>query len=286
MLLLCLTGCSAPAEAPDHPAEEPVSPPVETTAPPQEGIVIALLDTGISTTAIQSASLLPGWNYVTDSADTEDRINHGTAVTSAILGCESAGVEGQAPDALVVPLVVMDKVESSIESVSPETLARAIRDSVDTYGADIINISLGIKKDAPELRSAVEYAEQQGALVVSAVGNDGGSEDRFFPASYETVLAVGSHDKYGEVSDFSQKNGTVDLLAPGEDIWLASRNGKTYGSRGTSYATGFVSAAAANLWADTPELSPAELREVLCSNAIDIEPIGYDASSGWGLLSF
>jgi len=267
LLLVCLPGCAAPA-APSKP----------------DGIVIALLDTGVSTTAIQSENLLPGWNYVLDSGDTEDRINHGTAVASVILGCESAGVEGMAPEAYLVPLVVADKTETT-ESVPPETLAQAIRDSVDTYGADIINISLGIKKDVPEVRKAVEYVEEQGALVVSAVGNEGDSEDLFYPAAYETVLAVGSHDKHGEVSDFSQKNGTADLLAPGEDIWMASRNGKTYGTRGTSYATGYVSAAAANIWATDSSLTPAEIHEALCNTTLDTEEPGWDPSSGWGVLN-
>lgn len=284
VLLLCLSACAAPAEEPANSTEAAPAASTESLVSQQDGIVIALLDTGVSASAIQSDSLLPGWNYVTDSADTEDRINHGTAVTSVILGCESAGVKGLAPEALVVPLVVTDKMEA-IESVSPETLAQAIRDSVDTYGADIINISLGIKKDVPEVREAVEYAEQEGALVVAAVGNEGKSEELYYPAAYGVVLAVGSHDKYGEVSDFSQKNGTVDLLAPGEDIWLASRNGKTYGTRGTSYATGFVSAAAANLWGTDAALTPAEVRELLFSSAIDIESPGCDADSGWGMLN-
>jgi len=228
--------------------------------------VIALLDTGVSTTAIPSESLLPGWNYVLDSDDTEDRLNHGTAVTSVILGCDSAGVEGLAEgNCLVVPLVVAD--ESG--SIPPETLAQAICDSVDTYGANIINISLGIKKDVPEVREAVAYAEEQGALVVSAVGNEGESEDL---------------DKRGKVSDFSQKNGTAEILAPGEDIWLASKNGNTYGARGTSYATAFASAAAANILAADPSLTPAQVRELLYAAAVDIEKPGYDADSGWGML--
>ena len=250
-----------------------------------EGVLIALLDTGVSTTAIATDHLLSGWNYVTDSADTEDRINHGTAVASAILGCESAGVIGIAPDAYIVPLVVTDRVGEQKQSISAETLAKAIRDSVDKYNVDIINISLGIKKDVPQVREAVQYAEEKGVLVVSAVGNSGDSSDLYYPAAYETVLAVGSHDENGEVSSFSQKNGTVDILAPGEDIWLASRNGVTYGSRGTSYATGYASATAAILLMTQPNMTPAEVRQSLCNAATDIGEVGFDQDSGWGILS-
>ena len=251
LLLACLSGCAASGD--------------EVFDAVPEGVVIAVLDTGVSTTAIQSPSLLPGWNYVLDSADTEDRINHGTAVASVILGCESAQVTGLAPEALLVPLVVTDK-SVGVKQVPPETLAQAIRDSVDKYHADIINISLGIKKDVPQVRKAVAYAREQGALVISAVGNEGESTQLFYPAAYEGVLAVGSHDKDFKISDFSQNNGTADILAPGEDIWLASRKGKTYGSRGTSYATAYAAAAAAQVWLAYPQLTAEEVYEALLSS--------------------
>ncbi len=225
-----------------------------------DGVKIALLDTGVSTVAIDEAQLLPGYNYVQENTDTADRINHGTAVSSVILGSESAEIIGIAPESFIIPLVVVDKVEGETESVPPEALAQAILDSVDTYGADIINVSLGIKKDVTELKEAVVYAEEQGVLVVSAVGNEGAEGDLYFPAAYETVLGVGSRDKNGAASSFSSQNGTADVLAPGEDIWLASRSGKTYGAKGTSYATGFATATAARLLAEHPSLSPAQLR--------------------------
>lgn len=269
-LLLLLVGCSAPAKEPDPGAEE---------------LVVALLDTGVSTVAMQNDALLSGWNYVLDSADTEDRINHGTAVASVLLGCESAGVAAMAPEGcVVVPLVVMDKTENGVESVDAETMAQAIRDAVDKYGARVVNVSLGIKKDNIEVEKAVKYAEKRGVLVVSAVGNEGESEAVYYPAAYETVLGVGSHDENGELSDFSQRSGATDLLAPGEDIWLASRNGKTYGSRGTSYATAYVTAAAVQLLAQDASLDAAAVREILCGSAQDIGATGFDKECGWGIL--
>lgn len=262
LLLLCgLAGCAVSDI-------EPVS--------RLDGIVIALLDTGISTAAIDPSRILPGYNYVLSSEDTEDRINHGTATASIIVGCESAEVVGLAPEVFLVPLVVADKVDGKVKGVTHETLAQAIRDAVDVYGADIINVSLGIKKDTEELRSAVEYAESKDVLVVSAVGNDGAGGDPYYPAAYKSVLGVGSHDKNDEVSDFTQQNGTADLLAPGEDIWLASRNGKTYGAKGSSYAAAQVSAVSALLKIQRPELTAEELRQALISSARTVD--------GWLIL--
>ena len=263
LIILCLSSCAArPAEEPPHTQ--------------REEIIIALLDTGVSTTAIQSDSLLSGHNYVTDTDDTEDRINHGTAVVSVILGCESAGIEAQASDIPVVPLVITDKVNGEVTSVSPDVLAQAIRDSVDKYDACIINVSIGIKKDDPAVKEAVAYVQKQGALVICAAGNSGDSKELYYPAAYGGVLTVGSHDKNLKVSSFTQQNGTVDILAPGEDIWLASRNGKTYGAKGTSYATGYVSAAAALVWQSDLTQTSEEIVQTILSSAQTV--------NGWLIL--
>ena len=261
---LCLWGC-----APEQTANPP--------KPQKEEVIIALLDTGVSTTAIQSDSLLKGHNYVTGTEDTEDRINHGTAVASVILGCGSAEVVGIAPDIALVPLVVADKADGETRSVTPDVLAQAIRDSVDKYGACIINVSLGIKKDDPAVKEAVAYVQKQGALVICAAGNGGDSEELYYPAAYDGVLTVGSHDKDLKVSNFTQRNGTVDILAPGEDIWLASRNGKTYGAKGTSYATGFVSATAALLWQTDLTQTSEEIVQTILSSAQTVD--------GWKILT-
>ena len=209
--------------------------------------------------------------------DTEDRINHGTAVASVIFGCESAEVIGIAPEVALVPLVVADKVDGETKSVTPDVLAGAIRDSVDKYGACIVSVSLGIKKDDAAVKEAVAYVQKQGALVICAAGNEGDSKDLYYPAAYDGVLTVGSHDKDLKVSNFTQQNGTVDILAPGEDIWLASRNGKTYGAKGTSYATGFVSGTAALLWQTDRTQTPEEISQAILSSAQTVD--------GWKILT-
>lgn len=124
-------------------------------------IVIALLDTGVYSSAVESRNLRSGYNYVTESDDTEDKLNHGTAVASVILGSESTEVKPHSPGAFLVPLVIVTKVDGKTVAASPDTLAKAIRDSVDIYGADIINVSLGIQSDNKALADAVKYAEKR-----------------------------------------------------------------------------------------------------------------------------
>lgn len=232
---------------------------------PKDGVKIALLDTGVSTKAIDAGHILPGHNYVTGTGDTEDLINHGTAVASVILGCDGAKVTGIAPEAYIIPLVIVTKQDGETTSVSPEQLAQVIRDSIDIYQADIINVSLGIREDNPALCEAVAYADQKGIPVISAVGNDGEDGRSCYPAAYDTVLAVGSCDRDGNKSSFSQDGAQV--LAPGEDIMLASRNGVPYGIKGTSFATGYISAYAARILAEEPALTPKDLYDKIIEEA-------------------
>lgn len=230
-----------------------------------ERIVIALLDSGVCADAIGSDHLLPGWNYVTQSADTEDLLNHGTAVASTILGSQSAQVIGAAQAAYLVPLVVVSQVEGETTGVSPEILAQAIRESIDLYHADILCVSLGILKEDAALLEAVRYAYAQNIPVLAAVGNDGAQGQPLYPAAWDTVLAVGSCDQNGNPSEFSQDG--ADVLAPGEDLLLASRSGRPYGVKGTSFAAGFAAAHGAKLLMEDPSLTPAQLYEKLIEKA-------------------
>lgn len=248
-MALLLTGCAPKPEILHDP----------------ERIVIALLDSGVSTTAIGSDHLLSGWNYVTDTEDTEDLLSHGTAVASAILGSRSAEVTGAAEDAWLIPLVVVTEVEGKTTGVPPQTLAQAIRESIDRYHADIICVSLGILKEDADLLEAVRYADEQKIPVLAAVGNGGEGGQPLYPAAYDTVLAVGSCDKNGNRSAFSQ-NG-ADVLAPGEDLLLASRSGRPYGVKGTSFSTGYAAAHGANLLMENPSLTPVQLYKELIEKA-------------------
>lgn len=265
-VLFMLTGCSKGyTEAASVPESASVTEDKFSSDTDADGVKIALIDTGVSAKAIDSQHILSGYNYVNGTKDTEDLINHGTAVASVILGCAGAQVTGIAPQAYIVPIVIVTKQNGKTVSAEPEVLARAIRDSIDQYNADIINVSLGIKNDNPALKEAVNYAKEKGVPMISAVGNEGKDGKPYYPAAYASVLAVGSCDKNGNKSSFSQ--GGAQVLAPGEGVMLASRNGVPYGIKGTSFATGAVSAYAANILASEPSLTPEELYEKIAEKA-------------------
>ena len=218
-------------------------------------VVIAIIDTGISTNAIPSENILEGKNYLAPSLSTEDTYGHGTAVASVILR--------EFPQAQFVPLVSNAYNKGKIEQVENDLFAQMIRDAVDVYNCGIINVSMGLILDKPSVREAVAYAEEKGVLVVASAGNDYDTDGEFkcYPAGYDTVFSVGSVNKDGtEISDFSQRGDWVDIYACGEEVIIKTLSGDKRESEGTSYSAALVTARAARLLQKNKGLTPQELR--------------------------
>ena len=232
----------------------------------RDPIIIAIIDTGISTNAIDSDHILEGKNYLDPSLSTEDTYGHGTAVASVILK--------ELPQAQFVPLVSNAYNKGRIEQVDSDVFAQMIRDAVDVYHCRIINLSVGLILDKPSIREAVAYAEEKGVLVVASAGNDYATDGEFtyYPAAYETVLSVGSvNKKKNEISDFSQRGDWVDIYARGEEITIKTLSGDKRESEGTSYSAALVTARAARLLQKNPNLTPAQLREKLLKKAKQLD---------------
>lgn len=243
-LSLCIIACAAP----------------QTDA--REPVVIGIIDTGISTRAIPGENILEGKNYLNPTGSTEDTYGHGTAVASVILDLF--------PQAQFVPLVSNVYEDGKIRQVSNDVFAQMIRDAVDVYRCQIINISVGLILDKASIREAVAYAEEKGVLVVASAGNDYATDGDFtyYPAGYDTVLAVGSVNREEtEISAFSQRGPWVDIYACGEQIDTATLSGGTRESEGTSYSAARVTAAAAKLLQSDPTLTAPELRQKLLEAA-------------------
>ena len=225
----------------------------------RDPVIIGIIDTGISTNAIDSDHILEGKNYLDPSLSTEDTYGHGTAVASVILK--------ELPQAQFVPLVSNAYNKGKIEQVDNDVFAQMIRDAVDVYDCEIINISAGLVLDKEAVRLAVEYAEEKGVLIVASAGNDykENAGQIYYPAAYETVLAVGSLTADGsEISEFSQRGAWVNAFAVGEDVHMLTLSGADKTDSGSSYAAAKVTAAAVKLLQENEDMTPAKLRELLC----------------------
>lgn len=247
---------------------------------------IAIIDTGISTLAIDPSSVAEGRNYIRPDLSTEDLMGHGTAVASLIVGSTSAGISGICPDAILVPLVIESlDTDDFLIQCDIDTIASVVRDAVDIYDCDIINMSLAFLDESDALAEAIAYAHEQGVLVVASSGNRG-SYALYYPGAYPTVLCVGTVSQDGTTyAKFSNRSKYLDLIAPGVDVLMAGIYGELTTNSGTSFSAAHVTGAAAKLMMQYPTYSATQIQRILCSSATDLLTHGFDIRTGWGILN-
>ncbi|WP_027087164.1 S8 family serine peptidase [Cohnella panacarvi] len=246
---------------------------------------VAVIDTGVDlNNPLLKPYLLPGKNFVNANRKPQDDNGHGTAVAGIIAAVAEAGeTSGKARwKGRILPIKALDQNGSGDESKLTQAIAYAVE-----QGADIIVLSLGLKRDAPNLREAVEDAENKGVLLVAASGNDaaalGSKAAVQYPAAYASVLAVSGSEGIHPIAQ-STAGPEVDLSASWTVDTLAIGGGRVT-MVGSSMGAPQVAAAAAMLKAMHPEWKPIQLREKLRGSAIRPESGPWDESIGYGFLA-
>ncbi|PZS36474.1 MAG: type VII secretion-associated serine protease mycosin [Pseudonocardiales bacterium] len=231
-------------------------------------VLVAVIDSGVDydhPQLLRHGKVLDGFDFIRNQPRADfDCVSHGTAVASIIAADEAPGIgfHGVAPDARILPVRVSDTEPGDDRggaSVNPTVFAQAIRYAAD-HGARVINLSVVMYADVPAVRRAVAYAQDKDVVVVAAVGNahrDTGRDPTPYPAAYPGVLGVGAITIDGSRLPASQVGPYVDLVAPGGGVLAATREHGHVFWDGTSFATPFVSGAAALVRAAWPSLSAA-----------------------------
>ncbi|MFJ9827944.1 type VII secretion-associated serine protease mycosin [Streptomyces sp. NPDC101160] len=264
------------------------------------GITVAVLDTGVDGTHPDLAgSVLTGTDLVGFGASRGDRAwaRHGTAMAGIIAGHGHGpggqdGVLGVAPKVRILPVRVIlegtDKQRDKARKTRGTALAEGIRWAAD-HGADVINMSLGddsesAHPDAGE-DAAVQYALAKGVSVVASAGNGGEKGDHIsFPAAYPGVIAVAAVDRYGTHATFSTSRWYATVSAPGVDIVIADPDRRYYEGWGTSAAAAFVSGAVALVRSAHPDLTPAQVKNLLVDTARNRPKDGRSDEKGYGTV--
>lgn len=221
-------------------------------------VKIAILDTGFETEHPElSHAMLPGKDFVDIlngagkfigdflglDEEPEDEVGHGTHVAGIIAGKGKQMPIGVVPDCKIIPVKVLGALKRGNSTVGAglvDNINNGIKWAVD-QGADIINMSLGIKHAGGGLphEEVIQYAHQKGVIVVAASGNDG-RRDKYYPGALPGVIAVGASDDNGQIAPFSTYGGHVSLIAPGMNIYSSFLKGQYAVSSGTSQAAPFV----------------------------------------------
>ncbi|WP_337483313.1 S8 family serine peptidase [Prevotella pectinovora] len=212
---------------------------------------------------------LHGWDFVNQTGRIGDWNGHGThcAGIAAAVGGNGIGIVGANPDALIMPVTVMQ----SDGTGDVATIIKGI-DYAVTNGADIISMSFGSYGESKAQEQALGRAYQK-AVLVAAAGNDGKCLNHkhpenaqnfpmpMYPASYTFVLGVQAMNGEGNITGWSNydDNGPIytewgedklynyELLAPGANIESTYPGGNYKPLSGTSMATPMVAGALSRL---------------------------------------
>jgi len=248
-------------------------------------VTIAVIDSGLNRdilefpdrivepySVLSGSSVWPAW---------QDTYGHGSGVAAvaAAQGNDHLGIAGAAWNIKVMPV----KIANS-NSSDDLTLATGMMYAVDN-GADVINVSFAGAEPSATLEAAVGYALARGVVVVAAAGNSGLSSVGY-PAGIPGVIAVGATDTANNRADFSNQGSGLDIVAPGVRILSYTSGGPTSFAvwSGTSFSAPLVAGVAALLKSIDPDLTPAQVTDILTESADDLGAGGWDQVFGWGLL--
>ena len=140
-------------------------------------------------------------------------------------------------------------------------------------------MSLGSEGISKIINTAVNNLAKR-AIVCTAAGNFGMNVNLFSPVSVASAVTVGAYSIPANKLTSWSNYGTVDLLAPGKDIY-STYIGSTYATySGTSMAAPVVAGTFAAVATSSPDTSLTELPKVLISRSKLIKQTNFDNTKG------
>ena len=254
------------------------------------GVKVAVIDSGFARGGEdEPLHLEMGRDFVDGDDDPHDENGHGTHITGTVAQAtdNTKGVAGVAPGATVLVVRALDDEGNGTVSHVIQGIDYALGE-----GADVLNLSLAGNFFSGTLCDAVSQAAVE-AVVVAAVGNDGGAVA--YPARCPGVIGVGALTYDGALAPYSNRGPELDLAAPGgmtqgEDCSTSKaivqemffEDDFEYVCRqGTSMAAAHVAGAAALVLQVNPF---ANVEEALERATRDLGPPGPDDVFGAGAL--
>jgi subtilisin family serine protease len=285
------------------PPIQPPLPSIETAQfdfPAADGPIIGVIDTGFAGNNPDIDYSRITWGQDRVDGDADPRLEpgkgneHGTHVLGIIAATQNNGVgidginekapiwagraigSGKWADSLVeyVDFVKASGKKNGVINLSMD-LTQVNPDGTTTTRYEL----------TPEERSAIEYARQNGVMMVVAAGNDGGVMSALGQASqeFDNIITVGSADRVNDEialskaydrTNYSSYGQGLDIVAPGGTVdnpQLSTVGDGVGFMAGTSAATAKVTGAASQVWAANPALSFRQVIEILKQTATDLK---------------
>jgi thermitase len=206
---------------------------------------------------------------------------HGTHVSGTIAATQNngLGIAGVASNVKIMAIRTVPDDSDELDSNIVEAYKYAAQN-----GARLINCSFGksFNEGGMVVRDVInEIGKKYNTLVIASAGNDSMGPYNWhdndtrpkYPASFnsENLLVVASTTSAGALSSFSNigKN-TVDVAAPGSNIYSTINGGKYGMASGTSMASPNTTGVAAMVLSYNPTLSAVELKDVLMKSVTKV----------------
>lgn len=211
-----------------------------------DGVVVAVLDTGLVAHPELHGRVATGYDFVSDPRTGNDGDGrdpdptdpgdwtegecgpatrstwHGTRVAGVVAAARgnAVGIAGVAPGSTILPVRVLGRCGGTLSDVA-DALTWASGGTVPgttrvATPAAVANLSLNVPGRCPAMvQSAIDDARARGTTVVVAAGNSSADAASFTPSGCAGVITVAASNDAGHRSGYSNTGAAVTLAAPG-----------------------------------------------------------------------
>jgi len=230
-----------------------------------------------------------GYDFANDDSDPFDDNGHGTH-TAGTIGMVEGNAFGGVGVAHRVQLMALKFLNRRGEGFTSDAIMAI--EYATTMGASVSNNSWGGSGFSLALRDAIETFGAQGGLFVAAAGNGSNDNDEFpqYPASFtprsDNVVSVAATDANDALAWFSNFGAhSVDVGAPGVDIYSTIPFGRHLVFSGTSMAAPHVAGASALYLSRFPLATPTQIKAALISSSDKVSALQNGLTNSGGRLN-
>lgn len=273
-------------------------------------VIVAVLDSGIYTShqLFKDRILLNYGKNFTDEAsgstyEFEDLNGHGTHVAGIIADATKSTTKVPF-NVKILPLKVLDSNGDGYVSMIVNAISYVERlVSQKTLNVRLMNMSIGVKRSSSanvtatstSLTNQVVSAYNKGILSIVSAGNERSDTYYCSPANVECAVTISALYQSSDSSSvyfdsgYSNYGNEVDFSAPGTNIQSAGLYATNSYVRmsGTSMAAPHATACFALVCSNSlyDSYTPAQLVDLMQSNAVDLGDTGKDIYYGYGSIN-
>ena len=261
-------------------------------------VIAAVVDTGVDAghedlkdNLILKNGQYTQYNYGEEQTAEDDpdlESGHGTHVSGIIgarygNGIGGSGIASGHNNDLVKVLTVSASTDG--EYLYTADIVGAIQYAT-SHGAKVVNMSFSSYVRDRLMENAIKSAYYNKNVVFVAASGNEESNAYSSPSDMKEVISVNASNAWNEPSYWSNYGSSKDITAPGNEI-TSTLPGDRYGTlSGTSMASPVVAGIAALVLDANPNLTPAQVYNILCASANQVEGLEspFNIYTGYGII--